>query len=125
MASNSLPDHPVQCRHLRVEEILLVLFLLSKHPRGAELIVGLQNARVADMADGGMGSVTFDPDHVRKFGRVLLEASCVDLDEVVLSIALNVDERGELFELDIWKVDFSTLCAIPSPDVVWEVTLRG
>lgn len=56
---------------------------------------------------------------------MLLEATCVDLDEVVLSISLNVDERGELFELDIWKVVFSTLCAIPSPDVVWEVTLRG
>lgn len=68
MPSNSLLDHPVQCRYPREEELLLVSFLLSKHPRGAELIGGLQNARVAEMADGGMGSVTFDPNHVRKFG---------------------------------------------------------
>jgi hypothetical protein len=28
---------------------------------------------------------------------------------VLVSVALNVDQRGELFELDLWKVDFSPL----------------
>jgi hypothetical protein len=28
---------------------------------------------------------------------------------VPVSVALNVDQHGELFELDLWKVDFSPL----------------
>ncbi|MBK6296439.1 MAG: hypothetical protein IPF55_21165 [Rhodoferax sp.] len=33
-----------------------------------------------------------------------------------MSIVVNVDKRGNLFELDFWKVDFSPLCQYPTPD---------
>jgi hypothetical protein len=30
-----------------------------------------------------------------------------DIDGTPVSAALNVDQQGNLYELDIWKVDFS------------------
>jgi hypothetical protein len=73
--------------------------------------------RVQDMDDRGMGGVrilTVD-QRTRKFGRALAEAEYADEDEVVVSITVNVDNRGELYELDFWKVDFSPLKRYPQP----------
>jgi hypothetical protein len=37
---------------------------------------------------------------------------------VPVSVALNLDEQGELYELDIWKMDFSPLQRIPPADQI-------
>lgn len=78
----------------------------------------LPDCVVEDMADGGMGSIRFINDRQvsRSFGATIAEATYVDADGVTISIALNVDERGDLFELDIWKVDFSPLSCYPAPE---------
>ena len=46
-------------------------------------------------------------------GTVLVEADYYDLDGVLVSISVNLDINGELFEMDFWKVDFSSLRRYP------------
>jgi hypothetical protein len=43
---------------------------------------------------------------------------------MLVSVALNVDQRGELFELDLWKVDFSPLKRIAALAELRPVTGR-
>ncbi|MDX3967543.1 MAG: hypothetical protein QHD01_13185 [Bradyrhizobium sp.] len=64
---------------------------------------------VEDMNDGGMGSLRFMGSADRLWGKCIGEAEFDDADGVLVSVALNIDQRGELFELDLWKVDFSPL----------------
>lgn len=60
-----------------------------------------------------MGSLLLLPDGVnkegRKFGKEVVEHQFKDSDGVVVSASLNIDQNGELFELDIWKTDHSPL----------------
>jgi hypothetical protein len=65
------------------------------------------------MRDGGMGSIRFEGPSGRKMGTVLVEADYYDLDGVLVSISVNLDINGELFEMDFWKVDFSSLRRYP------------
>ena len=75
----------------------------------------MSHALVEDMNDGGMGSVRFrDNRHGKRFfGRQIGEASFVDEDGIVVSVTLSLDQHGELFELDLWKVDNSRLRKYP------------
>jgi hypothetical protein len=77
----------------------------------------LRTSIVEDMADGGMGSIRFVPEsgESRSFDKAIAEAEYVDADGVTVSIAVNADERGDLYEVDFWKVDFSPLCEYPKP----------
>lgn len=72
---------------------------------------------VSPMDDGGMGSLLLCPDgkiiNGRKFGRTLHEVEFKDVDHVVVLAALNLDQHGDLFELDIWKVTFDPLIRLP------------
>ena len=70
---------------------------------------------VEEMNDGGMGSIRFVGSPDRRLGRCVGEVEFYDSDGVTVSVALNVDQRGELFELDLWKVDFSPLQRIAAP----------
>jgi hypothetical protein len=63
------------------------------------------------MSDGGMGSLYFvsgdeEPKN-RKFGRRIGEMQFEDTDGIPILVSLNIDEDGNLYELDIWKADFS------------------
>lgn len=40
-----------------------------------------------------------------KFGRELVRGEFTDIDGVSVSVALNLDQDGTPFEVDIWKVD--------------------
>ncbi len=103
-------------RELTQPERALVTFLLaSKHD--SRLVTGL----VEEMADGGMGSLLFVGSKDRIYGSTLAEAEFRDDDGTPVIAAINLDSDGQLFELDIWKVDFSPLIRIPSTD---QVTIR-
>jgi hypothetical protein len=67
------------------------------------------------MKDGKMGSIRFARDERRIFGKVSAEAQCTDEDGVCVSITINGDNKGDLFEVDFWKVDFSPLKRYPQP----------
>ncbi|WP_145925283.1 DUF6984 family protein [Bordetella sp. H567] len=72
----------------------------------------LTRAFVEEMEDGGMGSlrIVWPGEHTeRHFGWIVAEQTFLDSDGVEISVAVNVDKQGDLFELDMWKVDFSPL----------------
>ena len=100
-------------RPLRKEERVLIEALLDNEGVVDSYIEFLDQARVADMKDGGMGSIQFESYDSRQYGKTLAEARYQDTDGVPVSIALNVDKDENLFELDIWKVDFSPLNRYP------------
>lgn len=39
-----------------------------------------------------------------------------DDDGVPILTSLNIDQDGKLFELDIWKVDYSPVIKYPAPN---------
>ncbi|MDN3706163.1 hypothetical protein QW060_03380 [Myroides ceti] len=77
-----------------------------------------EKIRVKFLNDGNMGSlelfVNDDFDEYRFFGKQISECSFFDSDGVKVIVSLNIDTNGNLFELDIWKTDFSPLIKIPT-----------
>ncbi len=75
------------------------------------------NLLVKPMNDGGMGSLYLFPNGVmlesRLFGRQVSEYFFKDEDGIDVITSLNVDKEGNLFELDIWKTNYSRLIKIP------------
>ena len=74
------------------------------------------NLLVQPMNDEGMGSLLLFPDGITKetrlLGEQISEHQFTDEDGVAVIASLNVDSEGKLFELDIWKTDFSPLISI-------------
>jgi len=103
-------------RLLREDERELVAAMVASKGDNQRLVENLASVLVEEMNDGGMGSLLFVSDAVldRRFGAQLAEASFLDEDGVLVSVTLNVDQRGELFELDLWKVDNSYLKRFPA-----------
>jgi hypothetical protein len=75
------------------------------------------NLLAKSMDDGRMGSLLLFPNGVensgRKFGSCVSEYQFTDKDGIEVIVSLNLDEKGDLFELDIWKTNFSPLIKIP------------
>jgi len=92
-------------------QIPLVSALVQK--AGVEIEV--QSLGVEALNDGGMGSLRFSTStEGSRFGESVAEVSFVDSDNVPVSAALFLDQNGQLFELDIFKSDFSKLQKWPS-----------
>ena len=104
-------------RSLRANERELIRTMLSGKANQIELISNLDGGLVEDMQDGGMGSVRFvgHSQRQRVFGNAVAGAEYTDDDGVLVSIAINTDDGGDLYELDFWKVDFSPLRRYPTP----------
>lgn len=66
------------------------------------------------MQDGGVGSIRFVGSQP-PMGKEVAEAQYLDSDGVLVSIVINTDRNGQLFEVDFWKVDFSPLRRYPRP----------
>ena len=103
-------------RNLKPDEHALLILMLETASR-PDLVRQLDTALVSDMNDGGMGSLRFCSE-ATKMGSVLCEAESTDVDNVPLQLSVNLDEHGRLFELDIWKVDFSPLKSYPQPSTL-------
>jgi len=72
---------------------------------------------VFPMDDGNMGSLYLslsnEMDIKRLFGEQISECHFVDSDGIDVIASLNIDEDGKLFELDVWKTDYTPLKKIP------------
>lgn len=103
-------------RHLRPHEMELLSTMLGRAPAGERFLAALATSLVEEMQDGDMGSLRFRPPgfYDQRFGRQIAEAEFTDSDGVLVSAAINLDDRGHLFELDIWKMDFSPLKRYPN-----------
>ncbi|WP_411550329.1 DUF6984 family protein [Leptospira venezuelensis] len=101
-------------RKITSSERRLLLFLLTKSNIDAYKSLDLDKLNVQEMADGGMGSLVFGTDNKeRQFGKCIASISFHDKDGIEVSVSLNIDQYGDLYELDLWKVDFSGLKCIP------------
>jgi hypothetical protein len=121
MSDESQFTKPESGRPLRPEEVALIRALLAGVYPAEALEGALKDSRVADMQDGGMGSIRFLGSG--PIGMALAEAQYLDSDGVLVSIAVNGDKQGQLFELDFWKVDFSPLKRYPSPSDVSGISI--
>jgi hypothetical protein len=104
----------LQVRHISDQELQLVSYLISmtnNRPEG--LIIPIT---VYPMNDGGMGSIRFvENEDSYIFQRDLVQADYTDEDNVPVFISLNLNTDDKLFELDIFKGDFSSLKKYPTP----------
>ena len=66
------------------------------------------------MKDGRMGSISFDLKGDQSRTRQIIAGNFKDKDGVIVDFELTADNEGNLFELDIWKVDFSPLISLPN-----------
>lgn len=66
------------------------------------------------MNDGGMGSLLFESSSTnRRYGADIAQIQLQDEDGIPVVITLVIDQFNQLFELDVWKVDFS-----PTKDLI-------
>jgi Domain of unknown function (DUF6984) len=111
-------------RTLRQEEVDLLRAILEGNELGTTLST---KVRVRDLSDGGMGSIEFlsGPRVERRQAKCIAEADYMDSNGVPVSISVNIDQHGRLFELDIWKVDFGQLRTYPSARTIRNVRRLG
>jgi len=103
-------------RLLREEEKALIRELIERTKQGNEILDSLDSLRVHDLLDGGMGSVrtvSLDDVDQRKAVPIAL-AEYLDSDNILISVQITCDQAGRLFEIDIWKTDFSPVIRYPN-----------
>jgi len=78
----------------------------------------LEERLVRTLNDGGMGSFGFCG--LGRLGEVAIEVGAKDVDGKGLLIGLNLDETGQLFEIDVQKPE-APLVRWPAPEELdWE-----
>ncbi|MDQ2795429.1 MAG: hypothetical protein M3Y12_15685 [Bacteroidota bacterium] len=105
-------------RTLTAKEHFLVTLLLTDTSYADRLLPCLSEQRVTEMDDGGMGSVQFYPPGLKaehRFGDDVAEVWLKDEDGMPVLVTLLVDQHGQLYELDVWKVDFSPTVNLQIP----------
>jgi len=80
--------------------------------------LSLKGLQVANLNDGGMGSLRLFPTSSdwssQQFGRAVSSCTFDDEDGVAVIATLYLDRSGRPFELDVWKTDFGELMRIPA-----------
>ena len=98
------------------EEQMLLKFLIKK--ASINFLDDLKNLLVREMEDGGMGSLSLIPkgleNEKRAIGEQVSEYQFNDEDGVTVLATLYVDTLERLFEMDVWKVNFSPLIRFPN-----------
>jgi hypothetical protein len=112
----------ISTRNLALNEKRLLDKLLRSKPDTLPYLKDLEEVQVLQMADGGMGSLKLIPkgqaEGHRRLGKAIAVGEFLDTDGIAVSVVVNVDTSGKLFELDIWKVDFSPVLTWPLPECV-------
>ena len=101
-------------RKLKEKEEKLIKFLLKEINYDFEV----DSLNAIDMTNG-MGSITLLNKSSKKdrvMSKVISEMTFIDEDNIPISVSLNIDTHGNLYELDIWKVDFTRFIRYPSED---------
>lgn len=109
-------------RNLSAPEKSVISFLLQANPETVHFVSVLNNILVKRMNDGDMGSLSLFPMGLeaatRSFGKELVMGQFFDADGTSVSMTINVDRQGNLFEIDVWKADFSSLVVWPDPSAI-------
>lgn len=104
-------------RKLTIKEENLITFLIQKENLNIDSD-WKKNILAFSMNDGNMGSLKLCPDGIYDNKREYIQSfvseyEFKDKDGVDVVASLFLDKEGNLYELDIWKVDFSKLIAFP------------
>lgn len=105
---------PRNLRNIKDEESNFIKDLISRSKK-PELLATVPQL-VIELDDGGMGSIRLDIDESNIYGSELIGVEYIDEDETPVSIVLNLNRQGKLFELDFFKADFSKLLKYPTID---------
>ncbi len=104
MEQPSLRRRPT-LQELNLIEHLINLASISINQNWKELIL------VEPLSDGGMGSLHLYPNGKihddRIFGEQKSDIMFKDKDGIEVIASLYLDQLGDIFEIDIWKTDFS------------------
>lgn len=100
------------------EKLVINALLLSAEEKFQRFSSQLENIRVEEMNDGEMGSLKFLSSHEgnRSLEATIAEAQFKDSDGILVTVTLNIDDNNDLYELDVWKVDYSKLIEWPSKE---------
>lgn len=102
----------MECRRPNNQEIKLLDILINKSNKQISTD-WKSKILVRSLEDGNMGSLELFPNgniiKARFFGNQISEFKFKDIDGIDVIATLNTDEKGNLYELDIWKVDYSPL----------------
>ena len=103
-------------RKLKNEELGLITHMLSRVPNGDYFIKKLPSLLVTELING-MGSFKFlsETSQKRTKQKEIAHINLRDEDGIPLSITLNLGTDGELYELEVFKADFSLLKQFPLP----------
>lgn len=106
-------------RFLTASERCFIASMLQRV--GRESVYGplLEAITVEDVDDGGMQGLLFHSRRApRALGQDIARIRFKDMDGVEVMATLTADNYGDLYELDIWKMDFSPLRLLPGNPVV-------
>jgi hypothetical protein len=106
-------EQTMALRPLKPEERALIQHLLGTVRDGNRYAIPDQ---VENLGDGGAGGIQLSKNG--QHARDLVEATYLDDDRREVLITLTVNQHDELYDLDIWKADFSPLLRYPTPDRV-------
>lgn len=99
------------------DEIRILDYLIKKSNLNLS-IDWKSDLKVKSMDDGGMGSLylylTVNIIEKSLFSHTASTYEFDDLDGIKVFASLNVNDHDDIFELDIWKTDFSPLIKMPS-----------
>jgi hypothetical protein len=111
-------DDNHRVRKLRDEEMQLVIDLTSGKPNSESIQKDLDKLLVTDLSDGGMGSVRTAEESGESARKTSTIANGLysDSDGTIISVEVSVDANGKLFEIDIWKTDFSVTMVYPNKE---------
>src|SRR5437868_5611610 len=97
-------------RKLSTQELSFLKSMLAEREDGAKYISTLAACVVDEMDDGGMGGLRFHSSKPnRKLGIELASTQFQDDDGIDVLATINLDQYGDLFELDIWKTNFTAI----------------
>ncbi len=105
-------------RFMNALEIAFVTSLLEKSSLKLLGHEALSHIYVEDADDGGMGGLIFiSGKQGRKLGRDIASREFTDQDGTKVIATLSLDNFGDLYELDVWKTDFSRLLSSPQNNI--------
>ena len=88
--------------------------MLKDNPSFQIDLSNLSYLQVKEANDGGMGGLVFlSKNKDRHLGKDIASCEFDDQDGVKVIATLSVDNFGDLYELDVWKTDFSKLISFP------------
>ena len=99
-------------RSLSANELELLKFMLSDKEH-EHLLNGVSSLWVTELTDGNMGSIRFVSLLNERQASCLEKAEFRDVEGSNINVAINVDQTGKLYEIDIWKYDFTPVIEFP------------